>query len=250
MQITLFQAILVGVVYYCASSFWLHGWQTVTRPFIGATLVGLVLGDPTQGAIVGANIQLVYMGWMLVGGGVTTDSAFAGVVATAIAITGDLDVSAALALAVPLGVIGSWVWPLRNTINTFIMHLGDKAAAEANLKKIQLYNVWIPQIPLFAITAIPTTLAVYFGADAIVSVYSGLGESVIAIINTLGGVLPALGIAITLKFIMKKSLIPYFFLGFLLVATLGMSILTVTFFAIIVAALYTLPRIQGAKTEM
>ncbi|MBQ9941682.1 MAG: PTS sugar transporter subunit IIC [Christensenellaceae bacterium] len=238
------------MTYYCASSFWLHGWQTVTRPFIGAAIVGIILGDLETAAIVGANIQLVYMGWMLVGGGVTTDAAFAGVVATALAIAGNLDTAAALALAVPLGVIGSWVWPLRNTINTFIMHMADKACAKGDVKKLPLYNVWLPQIPLLLITAVPTTLAVFFGADAIASVYSGLGESVIAVVNTLGGVLPALGIAITLKFIMKKSLIPYFFLGFLMVATLGMSILTVTLFSIIIAALYVLPKLKGGNAEL
>lgn len=249
MELTLFQAIMIGLIYYSASSFWIHGWQTTTRPFIGAALVGILLGNPLKGALIGANIQLVYMGWMLVGGGVTTDSAFAGIVATALAITGNLDTAAALALAVPLGVIGSWVWPLRNTINTFIMHLGDKACADANVKALPLYNIWLPQIPLLLITAVPTTLAVYFGSDAIARVYDSLSGSVLSIINILGGVLPALGIAITLKYVMKKNLIPYFFLGFLLTATMGMNILTVALFASIAAALYAIPKISKLRNS-
>lgn len=245
MHITLLQAILIGLTYYCGSSFLLNGWLTITRPFIGATIVGIILGNPVAGAVIGANIQLIYMGWMLVGGATTTDSTFAGVVATAFAIVGNMDTAAALAMAVPLGLIASWVWPLRNTINTFIMHIGDKACAEGRVKAVNIINTWIPQIPLLLITAVPTTLAVYFGADAIASVYSGLGEKVISVVNTIGGVLPAMGIAMTLKFILKKSLVPYYFLGFLLVATMGLNTLTVAFFAFIIAALHVIPKLTN-----
>lgn len=245
MEITVFKAILIGLVYYCGSSFWLNGWLSITRPFIGATIVGIIMGDPTAGAMIGASIQLIYMGWMLVGGATTTDSTFAGVVATALAIAGGLETGAALTLAVPLGLIASWVWGLRNTINTFIMHLADKAAAEGNVKAIAPIAIWLPQIPLLLITALPTALLVYFGSDVISTAFEAMGTGVMNVLNTVGGVLPALGIALTLKLIMKKSLIPYFFLGFLLAASMGMSPLVVACFSVIAAALYVMPKLKA-----
>ena len=235
---TVLQAILIGLVYYMGSSCWLIGYLTVTRPFIAATLVGIIMGQPVEGAIIGASIQLIYMWWMSVGGSQPSDACMAGTLATALALGTNMDVNVALTLAVPLGVIGSVVWIGRNTFNVLFLHMADKAASKGNAKSMFIYNTLLPQIVLLLITFVPVSLAAYFGTTAVSSVLEYVGDNILGIFGTIGGVLPAVGIALTLKIVMKGGAVPYFFLGFMLTAYLGVSLVGVAAFAVIAAALY------------
>lgn len=240
MKITILQAILIGLVYYMGSSCWLVGYLTVTRPFVAATLVGIIMGQPVEGAIMGASIQLIYMGWMSVGGSQPSDACLAGTLATAFALANNLDINVALTLAVPLGLLGSIVWIGRNTLNVFILHMADKPAREGNIKPFFALNTLAPQVVLLLITFVPVSLAAYFGTGAVSSLIDFVGANVLGILATIGGVLPAVGIALTLKIIMKKCVAPYFFLGFLLTAYFGLTLVGVAAFAFVAAAMYLL----------
>lgn len=235
---SIFQAVLVGLIYYMGSSCWLNGYLTITRPFVAATLVGVVMGEPAQGAVIGANIQMVYMGWMSVGGSQPSDACLAGTLATAIAIGSGLDTKLALAMAVPLGLLGSIVWIGRNTLNVFVLHLADKPAREGNWKRLFTINTFVPQIILLLITFVPVALAAYFGVNAVAGVIDYIGSNILGIFASIGGVLPAVGIALNMKIIMKKSLIPYFFFGFFLSAYFGLSLVGIASVFLGVAALY------------
>ena len=61
MKIQLWQAFLIGVVYYLGQmgTPWvsLAGTHTIMRPLVNGFLVGLILGDPVKGTIYGAAIQ-------------------------------------------------------------------------------------------------------------------------------------------------------------------------------------------------
>ena len=77
--------------------------------FVGF-LTGCLLGQPVTGAVVGATINLVYLGFISAGGSMPADMALAGVLGVAYAITGNLDADTALAIAVPIGLLGTIVW--------------------------------------------------------------------------------------------------------------------------------------------
>ena len=234
------QAILVGLVYYCGSSFWLNGYLTVTRPFIAATLVGCVLGDPVTGAIMGANIQMIYMGWMSVGGAQPSDACLAGTLATAYAIASGLDIDVALAMAAPIGLLGGIVWVGRNTMNVFVLHIADKFAEKGDTKALFIANTFLPQLILLCITFLPISLAAYFGVDVVEGIINNVGGNVLGILGNIGGVLPAVGIALNMKVIMKNNLVPYFFLGFFCCAYFNLSLVGVAAIFITIAAIYLL----------
>lgn len=68
---SVFQAMLLGVLYYLGNSSIVAGpvgYYTIYRPLIGGFLTGLVLGDPVTGVIVGATINLMYIGFISAGG--------------------------------------------------------------------------------------------------------------------------------------------------------------------------------------
>lgn len=84
----------------------------------------------------------------------------------------------------------------------------------------------------------PVTIAAYFGVNAVSEIIKFIGDDVLGILANIGGVLPAVGIALNMKVIMKKSIIPYFFFGFFLSAYFNLSLVGIAAIFICVAALY------------
>jgi PTS system mannose-specific IIC component len=232
------QAALIGIVYYLGSAPWAIGYLTMNKPLVAGAVVGIILGNPVQGAIIGATIQMIYLGWMSVGGSQPSDPALAGTLGTALALASNLEIPVALTLSVPLGMLGLLVWVGRNTVNSLIMHLAAKPTRKADIKGIWRVNVLAPQPVLLLMTALPVGLAAYFGPGFVESVLSFVGERILGMLMLIGNVFPAVGIALNLRVIMKNFIAPYFFIGFFMVAYLGMSMMAVAAFSICAAALY------------
>lgn len=201
-------------------------------------LVGLILGDPVQGTIIGATINLIYLGFIAAGGAIPGDPALAGVVATTLAVASGLEAETALALAVPIGLVGTLIWVSRMTVNSIFVHWADKYAEKGDYRKVMLINVIPPQIFLFIICVVPVALAAIYGPSAVNSALSFVGEDFIAALTVIGGMMPALGIALNLRAILKKGNTVYYFLGFLLSTYLELNIISVGAFAVVIAYIY------------
>ncbi len=221
--ISLFQSILIGLGYYLSQGPWLAGLGFVTlyRPLVAGLFVGLILGDPAQGALLGAAINLIYLGFISAGGAIPGDPGLAGWVGTTIALAGNLNYGAALALAVPIGLLGTVIWNARMTVDAAFMHMADRAADKADIGGVVRANILYPQIWLFLITFVPVTIAVYLGASFIGDVINGFPVWLLGGLAIAGGVLPAIGIAMNMKFIFMGTAIPYFFVGYLIMVVLG-----------------------------
>ncbi len=121
------QAILLGVLYWIGeANLPFVGLWTVQRPLVCGWIAGIILGDALTGAMVGASINLVYLGFISAGGSMPADMALAGTLGAAFAITGNLDADTALALAVPIGLLGTLVWYCRMTFDSIFVHIGDR----------------------------------------------------------------------------------------------------------------------------
>ena len=114
----------------------------IGKPLVLGFLVGLILGDPVQGTIAGATIQLIYLGVMSTGGSYPADAGLAGIIGTASVILGGLSTSEAVAVAVPIGLAGTVLFQLRMLSAVPFTHLADKAAEEGNSKKLFFANMF------------------------------------------------------------------------------------------------------------
>jgi hypothetical protein len=88
--VTPLQAALIGLGYYFSMSPWWFGVGLFTfyRPLVAGLCVGIILGDPAQGALIGAAINLFYLGFIAAGGAIPSDPSLAGWLGTTIAIAG------------------------------------------------------------------------------------------------------------------------------------------------------------------
>lgn len=219
MAVTPVQAALIGLGYYFALSPWWFGMNFLTfyRPLLAGLCVGIILGDPSKGALIGAAINLFYLGFISTGGATPSDPALAGWLGTTIAIAGGLSYGEALALAVPLGFLGTIVYYTRMTVDSVFVHLADRYAERGNLRGLTIANVVLPQAFLLVIAAVPVFFAVLNGVPFIVDVIRAMPVWVISGLAVAGGVLPAIGIAMNMRFIFRWPYIPYFFIGYFLV---------------------------------
>lgn len=239
MAITMFQAVLLGIVYWLAiGNLPFVGLWSLQRPLVCGMVTGFILGDPVQGAVVGGTINLVYLGFMSAGGSMPADMGLAGILGTAYAIAGGLDAQTALALAVPIGILGTIVWYLRMTFDSVFVHMVDRFIEKGQYNKIWLGNVLFPQIFAFLICVIPCTLAVYFGANYIQGILNLLSGSILTVFQIIGGLMPALGIGITLLYIFKGEAKVFLFIGFILAVYSGLGLLTLGIIALLTAIVY------------
>ena len=226
--VSLFQAILVGIGYYLSNSPWLMGnggFFGFYRPLVAGFVVGIILGDPVKGAQIGAAINILYLGFISAGGSIPADPSVAGWVGTALAIGGGLDANSAIALGVAVGTLGTFIFFTRMSVDATFAHWADARAEEGDIGGVARMNYIPPQIFLFIISFIPATLAVYLGAPVVENAIAWLGENapwVLPGLQIAGGLLPAIGIAMNMRFIFRGAVIPYFFIGYIMaVASAG-----------------------------
>ncbi len=179
--VTPLQAALIALGYYFSMSPWWFGlgFFTFYRPLVAGLCVGIILGDPAEGALIGAAINLFYLGFIAAGGSIPSDPSLAGWLGTTIAIAGGLSYGEALALAVPLGLLGTVVYYTRMTVDSAFVHLADRYAERGWLRGLTLANVVFPQIFLLLLTSIPVFLVTLNGVPFIVDLLRqppGLGH--------------------------------------------------------------------------
>lgn len=223
------------------------GYATLTlrfSPLMTGLVVGLVTGHVGEAMIITAAIQLIYMGVVAPGGTLPSEPAIAAAVAVSVAILGHLTPQQAVAIAVPVGLLGSYAYQFRFFLNTFATRLMDKYAAEANDKGLFFSIMVIPAIISFLLFIPLIFVALYYGAPQIAHFVNAIsGGKVLHILTVVGGGLAALGIAVIMHVIGKKSLLVFFFLAyFMSVSLVSLKINTVTFavFGAILAGLYVL----------
>lgn len=243
-EISLFQAFLIGIVYYLGTvgTPWLSLLGSISvlyKPLVAGTIVGIILGDPVQGCIIGATINLPYIAFISAGGTVPVDPGLAGALGTALALAAGVEPSVAVTLAVPLGLLGTMIWVAHMTVDVAFVHMADKAAEEGNIEKINFYHVVPPQIFMFLICVIPVTVGAYYGVEVVKSAVDALAGKPLHVLSVIGGILPALGIAMNLRAINREGTLFFFLGGFILAVYLKLPIIAIAVIAGIVAYFYT-----------
>ena len=244
------QAIVVAFLYYFADApfFFGEGYYVLQRPVVAGLLVGLVMGNPIQGANIGATINLIFLGHMSIGGSIPSDMALAGYVGTAFALAQNTTTEVALALAVPIGLLGTVVWVGRMSISSVFAHWADRFAEEAKPRKVMLMN-WLPsQLMLFIFKMIMVTVFCFYISPLMGSLLEGIvGSPIFNGLAVIGGMLPAIGIALNLRAILKKETWPFLLIGFLLVSYFQISIIGISLFGVAFAMIYILMSNKNEK---
>ena len=232
------QALLIGLVYWVGTNrIWYATTTVIRQPLVMAVPLGLIMGDPVTAMVIGATLQLIYLGAISPGGNIPADEAFAACVAIPIAIKAGISAEVAVSLAVPVGLLGVLLDTVRRTYASAFVRLADKAAAANDAKGLRRACFWYPFLCAIPLRVIPAFAATYFGADAVQAFMNWIPAWVTNGLSVAGGLLPALGFAVTMTVIGKKNLLPYFLVGFLIMAYSGIGTIGIAIFGVCIALL-------------
>lgn len=231
----LVKALLVGLVLGFCKSEWMYGFPMTGRPIVVSTLTGLVLGDPVQGVILGSILELMFIGAFNVGVALYPDYTSAGAICTAFAILTGGGKAVATALAVPIGLLGAFIFVgIKIMINTTFGQFMLRALENDNSKKASRIYIAGSFFSCFIIYFIYAFVCIYVGSGAVEAAVNAIPKVVINGLTTSANLLPAIGFAMLLQMIISKKMAPFFFIGFILAAYLNMPTIAVTLLAVMI----------------
>jgi len=230
------KAALIGLLYWIAMGRAQYFFSFAFRkPIVLGVFIGLVFGDVKTGLIYGATIQLMYMGGIEAGGNIPSDLGLAACIAIPAAIVNHLDPAAAVAIAVPFGVLGVLINNVRRTINSFYNTKADKFVENGEYDKLSKFSFLLPWLTNGVLYITPVFIATLYGPSVVQAFIKVIPTWLMNGLSNAGGMLPALGFALTLVIMGKKQYIPFFVLGFFLHAISGFSMLTGAVIALCIA---------------
>lgn len=228
------QAILLSILASILSIEWMNGHFGLSRPLITGMLTGLVLGDMTQGIMIGATLQLIFMGINGVGAAVPPDQTIGTLIATAFAILTGQGAEIALTLAIPVAVAAQALDIFGRTFTTVFIHMADKFAEKGEYRKLEMAH-YAGLLVHFVRVSIIVFPAIYFGVDAVQEFIGMIPGSVLRGLEVSGGMLPAVGFGMLLTMLNIPYLFPFYFIGFALATFGGFSTIGVTILAVSIA---------------
>ena len=155
---------------------------------------------------------------------------------------------AAIALAIPLGALGTAMHNFTMTLNSIWVHRGDKCAANGDVKGVMVSNL-LGTLPHLIERVTIVTVACYFGAPAAEAILNALPEVVVRFLQVGGKMLPALGFALLLKQIVaEKWMIVLFILGWIVAQSTGMTTTALTLVSVAIALLFVMSKYGNSTT--
>lgn len=209
------------------------------KPLLAGFVVGLILGDVTQGLIIAGTIELMWLGTNNIGAYQPPDVISGSIVGVAIGILSGGGVGTGVAVAVPVAILVQQLAMLVMTLNIGLVNSADKAIDAGNFKAINKLH-YLGGLNFFLSRAIPVFIAVYFGAPAVEAALNFIPESILNGLTVASGIIPAVGIALLLSMMIKKDMWIFFIVGFTVSAFLGLSIIPVALLGVALAGIYDL----------
>ncbi len=175
-------ALLLGLVgVFCILDSRILGRMNFERPLITCTIVGALLGDLQTGLTLGASIELMSLGIVNIGAAAPPDMNMAAIICAAFAILTDASAETALALAIPIAVLGQMLGVLMRTILSNLTHVADHAIAEGKFRKAWSMHIVWGTVLYSLMYFIPIFLSVYFLLGFFFVGYLGLDITAVAI---------------------------------------------------------------------
>ena len=223
------QAFLLGCVAFIGKCDLATGTNLIQRPIVLGPLVGLILGDLQMGIVVGATLELAFLGQVSVGAYIPPNVIVGGVLGTAFAITTGKGAEIAFTMAFPIALLAQ---AIDNVIFSLVRPFMAKIAAKGNAKAITIVHMgtgFITCSVLFLITFLGFAL----GSSQMEAIVNAIPAVITDGLSIACGLLPGIGFAMLAQMIMNKKVIPFFFLGFVLSAYFKIPVVGIAILGVI-----------------
>src|SRR4030067_1060882 len=155
------------------------------RPIVAGFIVGLFVGDVKTGIIIGAQLELVFLGVMVIGSSSSADPLTAAAIAVTFAIKSGLSINSAVVLGVGLGYVALAFWVLEPAVAELFNPLIDRYVKRDDHNKF-LVSIWTGHFVSVLVTPLVVFLAVMFGGDLVNNVMASLPALVLTGVSAAG----------------------------------------------------------------
>lgn len=186
-------------------------------PLFAATFTGLVMGDLPTGLAIGATLQLMTLGVATYGGATVPDYLSGAIIGTAYAILSGAGAEYGIGVAVPIGLLLTQLDILGRMANTFFQHRADHYAEIGDYKGVERSNIF-GMIPWSLSRVIPVFVGLFFGEQVVSLINDFIPVWIMTGLKAAGAILPAMGIAILMRYLPIKKYWTYFLIGFVMLA--------------------------------
>lgn len=210
-------------------------------PLFAATMTGWVMGDLKTGLMIGATLQLMTLGVATYGGATVPDFLSGAIMGTAYAILSGKGAEYGIGVAVPIGLLLTQLDILGRMTNTFFQHKADNYAKNGDWRGVERCNI-LGILPWTLSRVLPVFVGLVFGEKVVNVINEMIPVWIMNGLKAAGAILPAMGIAILMRYLPIKKYWPYFLIGFAVLAYGGESftVLGVALIGVALAAMYVM----------
>ncbi|OCG28744.1 PTS mannose/fructose/sorbose transporter subunit IIC [Gilliamella sp. HK2] len=240
MTLSIVAIILVIVIAFLAGMEGILDQFQFHQPLVACSLIGLVTGNLEAGIVLGGSLQMIALGWANIGAAVAPDAALAAVASSIILVLGGqgvAGVSTAIAVAIPLAVAGLFLTIIVRTIAVPLVHMMDAAAENANIRKIELLQIFGICLQGLRI-AIPSAALLFIPAETVKCALAAMPKWLEIGMSIGGGMVVAVGYAMVINMMANREVWPFFIIGFVIAAISQLTLIAIGALGVALALIY------------
>lgn len=207
-------------------------------PICLCTLLGILVGKPTEGLVMGGYLQAIFLGVMAIGGVAPANKQLGSIIPCAFVLLGGMELEAGLAIAYTIGVVSNSITRLTTPLFAACEPWWRNLALQGDAKKYGIAHwVWF-----LVISMLPSMIIIFFcvafGTEAVSALMAKLPEKFMTGLSVASNCMTAVGIGIALKMTWQTKFAGFFFIGWLLSLAVGLSQLQCAIIAVAVASVW------------
>lgn len=197
-------------------------------------VAGLIMGNVTEGLMIGGTMELMSLGIAGFGGASIPNYVLGSIIGIAFASVSGGGMEAGLAVGIPVAALGVQLDLFAKMMGSFFLHKAQGTTDKMNLKAMYLWLL-AGMIPRVLFVVLVVFFALTIGSSIIIQLLALMPKWLSLGLIVAGGLLPAVGFAILLKYLPLSKYFIYAILGFLLSSYFGLPIIGVALFGFIIA---------------
>jgi PTS system mannose-specific IIC component len=233
------QAILLGLWGgFCMfdGKAWHFGFQ---KPLLAGTGAAIITGDITQGVIIAATLELMWLGTNNVGVYTPPDIIAGSIIGVSMGVLSGGGVATGIAVAMPAALLVQQLNIVAQTANIGLAHRADTIASEGDLFSNKIARLhWLGGLFIALTRIVPIFLVVLFGVPMIDAVLSYIPENILEGLTVASKLFSAVGFAMLLRMLLQKNSWAFLLIGYVMNAYLNVPILGVALLGIAIAYFY------------
>lgn len=229
-------AFMILIIFWNWHKYNLQSFYYASVVWVGF-ISGLIMGDIKTGMLIGGEMCLMSLGLVGIGGssvpnyhlGCIAGSAFA----IALGQSGQTALGTAMAIGVPVAALGVQLDVLGKTSGSFFIHRSMQCSDKEDWKGMSLW-FWLGNVVFWAIGTLPLVLLMAFGSEIVESAVNNFPVWLTNGLNVVSGMLPALGIAILMRYLPMKKYGYFLLFGYVLASYMGLDMLPIALMGVVV----------------